>query len=31
MLVGKQAEGEGLAFDLGLRDGGLTARKTKKA
>jgi hypothetical protein len=31
MLVGKQAEGEGMAFDLGLRDGGLTAQNTKKA
>jgi hypothetical protein len=31
MLVGKQADGEGMAFDLGLRDEGLTARKTKMA
>jgi hypothetical protein len=27
--MGKQADGEGMAFDLGLRDGSLTARKTK--
>jgi hypothetical protein len=31
MQVGKQADGEGMAFDLGLRDGGLTARKRKMA
>jgi hypothetical protein len=29
--MGKQADGEGMVFDLGLRDGGLTARKTKMA
>jgi hypothetical protein len=27
--MGKQADGEGMAFDLGLRDGGLTTRKRK--
>jgi hypothetical protein len=31
MLVGTQADGEGMPFDLGLRDGGLTAWKTKMA
>jgi hypothetical protein len=31
LSMGKQADGEGMAFDLGLRDGGLTARKRKMA
>jgi hypothetical protein len=31
MLVEKQADGEGMTFDLGRSDGGLTARKRKMA
>jgi hypothetical protein len=30
MLVGKQADGEGMAFDLGLRDGSFNYLKDKK-